>query len=78
MQEVIVYRNPMEAAMWHSIMSADFPYMLFTMLMFIVAVTLFALQDKYIGRKWWYSKFFNWFIGATLLVSGAASYFILV
>lgn len=78
MQEVIIYRNPLEAAMWHGIMDSDFPIILFVVAMLIVSVSLFLLQDKFIGRKWWYVRNSDWFIAGTLLVSAVASYFIVV
>ncbi len=78
MQEVIVYRNPMEAAIWNGIMNSDFPIILFCVLMLVISVGLFALQNKFIINKWWYNKYNEWVLAGTLLVSGVASYFILV
>lgn len=45
-QSIIVYRNPMEAAMWESIMNSDFPIILFIVLALIISVTLFLIYDK--------------------------------
>ncbi len=45
MQEVIVYRNPMEAAMWGAIMSSTFWLVVF-IFMITFAVTYWLLSTK--------------------------------
>ena len=50
MQEVIVYRNPMEAAMWHFVMSADFfPVICGIVVFFVVMLTAHKLISKRYG-----------------------------
>lgn len=50
MQEVIVYRNPMEAAMWKFVMSADFfPIICGIVVFFTVMLTLHSLVSKRYG-----------------------------
>jgi len=52
MQEIIVYRNPVEAAFWHSIMGGDlFPIMV---AMFVAVVTIVAccsVVNKFVPRN---------------------------
>ena len=81
-QSIIVYRNPLEAAMWEGIMSGGFPVILFMILMLVISVMLF------IGYEWVCRRSFrikrilddwnNTVIVAILTAAAAASYFILV
>lgn len=47
MQEIIVYRNPLEAAMWHGIMDGSFfPVIVGVLVFFAVFLGLNALLEK--------------------------------
>ncbi len=50
MQEVIVYRNPMEAAMWHALSGGEFfPIIVGIVVFFAVFLTVNALLNKWYG-----------------------------
>ena len=82
-QSIIVYRNPMEAAMWEGIMNSDFPIILFCILTLIISVALFLIYDK-VKRHLSYrvdkalNRWSDAVIVAILAVSCTSSYFILV
>lgn len=56
MQEVIVYRNPMEAAIWNSIMSSGalFPVMCGVVVFFVAFLIINGVAERYVG--WNYRK----------------------
>lgn len=50
MQEIIVYRNPMEAAMWQALMSGEFfPAVIGVVVFFAVFLSLHSLLVKRYG-----------------------------
>lgn len=51
MQEIIVYRNPMEAALWNVLMSHGFEIVVFIVIFFLVFVTLNHLGEKFYSRR---------------------------
>ena len=54
MQEIIVYRNPLEAAIWKALGSAEFfPFMVGIVVFFVVFLTVYNLLLKFsrYGRK---------------------------
>lgn len=48
MQEIIVYRNPLEAAVWHSIMSGDFAIIIMGA---ILALAFFLGSHRILERR---------------------------
>lgn len=56
MQQIIVYRNPVEAAMWNSVTSAEFvPIMCGIIAFFVVFLITQAVFDKLV-YNWFYWK----------------------
>lgn len=54
MQEIIVYRNPLEAAMWNGIMSGEaFPFM--------VGLFVFFVSTVFLGTRIEKLSYHNWF-----------------
>lgn len=52
MQEIIVYRNPAEAAFWHSMQSgAAFPVMMGCVAFFLVFVVFHRLGERVLRRQ---------------------------
>ena len=81
-QSIIVYRNPLEAAMWEGLMNREVPIILICVLALIISVGLFMLYDWLSKRshrvRLALDKFNNLVIVVILAASFIASYLILV
>ena len=57
MQEIIVYRNPLEAALWHSLDNGGlFPIMVAMLVAFVTIVICVRIVESYVqvrNRKLW-------------------------
>lgn len=81
-QSIIVYRNPLEAAMWESVMNSDSPIILIVILALVISVVLFIVYEWVCRRSFRIKRVLddwnNAVIIAILAISFTASYFILV
>jgi hypothetical protein len=68
MQEVIVYRNPAEAAFWHSMANGGFmTFVLFGVVMLISFIIFFYTLEKIRNGKG------DWNVGISLFISFATA-----
>lgn len=72
MQEVIVYRNPAEAAFWHSMANGGFvTFLIFAGVMLVsFIICIYALEKVWNGRKG------DWRVGISLLLSAIISFLV--
>ena len=56
MQEVIVYRNPVEAAVWHGLASTDGNTWIIIILSLIIPLIVFVCGAQFLQRKFGYRK----------------------
>lgn len=69
MQEIIVYRNPLEASIWNGIMDGTFLPVLAGALVFLIAIVLFDKKSSYRNKQ----KYFTiYLVISTVLGFGTA------
>ena len=51
MQEIIVYRNPLEASIWNGVMDGTFLPVLAGALVFLIAIVLFDKKSSYRNKQ---------------------------
>lgn len=76
-QEIIVYRNPGEKAIWDAIMSPGaFPIMVAVVVFFVVLLATSNLADRYIIGGWWRNKLRTYIsFGVAIAAAAATIYF---
>ena len=76
MQEIIVYRNPAEAAFWHSMSNGGFfTFLLFGVAMLVSFLVLYFGITKITGKGRWRGDGGDWIMGACLILSFAFALF---
>ena len=70
MQEIIVYRNPAEAAFWHSMSNGGFiTFVIFGGVMLCMFAILYFGLTKLLGKGRWRGDGGDWIMGACLAAS---------
>lgn len=69
-QEIIVYRNPAEAAFWHSMMNGGFTvFVMFACIMLVSFLILFFGITKITGKGNLRGHGGDWILGTSLVLS---------
>ncbi len=70
MQEIIVYRNPLEANIWNGIMDGTFLPVLAGALVFLIAIVLFDKKSSYRNKQ----KYFTIYLVISAVLGFGTAY----